>query len=177
MCIVYCWMCQMKQPCREVLCWDLPGLCTSGHTILYRRNQWTSHSDATLREANQIDPKIYPLSSNVCSSYTEWSCGAWSVSPFQRTAMACKAFMSCMPVLLNFLASALAAIVSLFPHVDQFRWPGIYIVIHSVLMFVTTLLLFQGKDGSKTDDSRKSSCRECASPRPMLPVPVFVSSH
>ena len=62
----------------------------------------------------------------------------------------------------------LAAIAAQIPGLDQFRWPGYWLICHSAVLAVLMLLLFREK---KSDLTRG----KFFSPTKKLPVPVYVS--
>jgi len=66
----------------------------------------------------------------------------------------------------------LAAIAAQIPHLDQFRWPGYYLMIHAALLAVLVLALFREK---RTDLNRgKGNCTVRKLP---LSVPTYISSQ
>ena len=62
----------------------------------------------------------------------------------------------------------LAAIAAQIPGLDQFRWPGYWLIFHSAVVAILMLLLFREKKSDLTRGSFFSSTKN-------LPVPVYVS--
>jgi len=67
--------------------------------------------------------------------------------------------------------TGLAAIAAQIPHLDQFRWPGYYLMIHAAVLAVLVLALFREK---RTDLNRGKG--NCTVRNLHLAVPMYVSS-
>ena len=65
----------------------------------------------------------------------------------------------------------LAAVAAQIPHLDQFRWPGYYFMIHAAVLAVLVLVLFREK---RTDLNR--GVGNCTIRKLHMAVPVYVSS-
>ena len=63
----------------------------------------------------------------------------------------------------------IAAIVAQIPSIDQFRWPGYFILLHAVVLGVVTVLGFREKKEDLCRESRSIRLRD-------IPIPLYVSS-
>ena len=62
-----------------------------------------------------------------------------------------------------------AAVVAQIPSIDQFRWPGYFMLVHAMVLAVTTLLGFREKNEDIRREGGSIKLRG-------IPIPFYVSS-
>lgn len=88
-----------------------------------------------------------------------------------QSMLLCNDFSVCLSlnyIMIAQLIIGLSVVAVQIPHLDQFRWPGYWIVMHSVVLAVVVLVLFRER---WTDTIRGG--RRCGINN--LPVPAYVS--
>lgn len=76
----------------------------------------------------------------------------------------------CVEISVCLYLLGVAAIVAQIPSIDQFRWPGYFILLHAVLLCVITLLGFREKKGDIQRAGHAITFRG-------IPIPFYVSSN